>query len=319
MFQWPPVEPSPAVADPARPEALGARFVRRAWIAIGVAAALLVLAIGGLRLASDALRAQRILRSAVVETEDRTARAVAHTADRAEVEAEVDVLLEQRASLAGRLLPADPAPVLEPRFRSACAAAELQFEGLSTLRGRQRGALRAIPGELRFAGSRHQLPILLDAFYAQREALAVTGIDLEVVNFIDDRVTGVLRFEAYALGDPPPPGGDVLRPFLPVPLPAAASHASPLNQGARRALDEATAGLEAQHEGLLAYEALTVARDHYLAEWEQVDRLEIGRAQAQADIAQALPRLLRALSRSALGRAGFRVQPGGPVEMIAYD
>lgn len=314
-----PVHTASNTPDPTGAEARGTLFARRSWHAIAAVAVELLLAIVVLRLGDDALRVHCGLRAALAETEDRAERAERHTAGRAELDAEVAELESQRRELRLRLLPPDPAASLEARFEQFCADAELRFEGLSVQRPRQRGALSAVPCEVRLAGSRHQVPVLLDAFYAQEELLVVTGLDLEVVNFIDDRVTGTLRFEALQLGEPPPPSGEILRPFLAEAAPAGADRAAPWSDKIHRALDQATAQLEAEHAGLLAYESLTQHRDHYLAEWEQVEQLAAGRPQAQADVAQALPRLLRALTRSALGRAGFHIQPGGPVEMIAYD
>jgi len=40
---------------------------------------------------------------------------------------------------------------------------------------------------------------------------------------------------------------------------------------------------------------------------------------ASEDLARAVPTLTRNLQRSAMGRAGLRVEPGGAVEFVSYD
>ena len=279
-------------------------YARRAWWLMAAAAVVL-------QRSSEAIRERRAMAHALAQTEAQIQAAVERTADRNAVESELDELLRQRADLEQGRIAVDLEEQLAAHFRQLCARADLRFEGLAAQPVRRRGALDSIPYRVSFSGLHPQVPVLIDDFYTLDGLLFVTALDLEVVNFIDDRVTGTLTFEMPRLRPPPPPDGEILRPFLPL-TPTGSAAASD-------ALVEAQDRLASEYRALLDYETALLARDHYTAEAAQLSQLRESQGPAQADVARALPTVVRALQRTALGRGGFRVEPGGAVEFLQYD
>jgi len=297
------------------PEQRGTAFTRQSCLGMSAVAMLLLTGLIAVQLFSGAIRSRRATQAAIGRTDEQIVEAAALMSDRAEVESEVAELLRGRPDLAAALL-ADSA-ALEDRFRVYCERSDLRYEGASVTPVRPRGALDAEGVRLAFAGNHPQVPVLLDAFFTQTEIVPVTGLDIEVVNFVDDRVTGTLTCELLSTRPPSPPDGEILRPFLPSPVPTGPALAG-LDRS-REALIDAQERLRSEYFGLLEYEGLVSARDHYRAEARQIEELRAGRAQSESDIARAYPTLVRALAKSALGKAGFRVQPGGAVEFVGYD
>ncbi len=306
-------------SEPEGLERRGNRFVARSWRRIIVVAGALLVALLALRVSTDAIRAHRAVRAAIETIEGQIRTADELTAQDEGLQAEADQLRENRQEFRAHVFDGDPQPRLQARFERFCDQAELSLEGLAEFRPGMRGALQTHPYQLSFAGNRHQVPILLDLFYTQDEVMAVTGVELEVVNFIDDRITGTLDFEVFALREPPGASGEILRDFLPAPPPRAAVGALGRLDRSFQALDEARSRLGTRFPALLDHETLTTTLAHYQAESSELQSLMDGHAAAQADVARALPRLERALTRSALGRAGFKVVPGGAVEMLVWD
>ena len=297
----------------------GARFVTSSWRRIIVVAGALLVLLLVLRVSTDAIRAHRAVRLAIETLDEQIRAADEKTAVQQALEVQVEELRERRADLRAHVFEGDARPQLEPRFDQFCEQAEVSQESLTAFRPGIRGALQTYPYQLSFAGNRHQVPILLDLFYTQEEVMAVTGIELEVVNFIDDRITGTLDFEIFGLREPHAATGEILREFLPAQPPRAAAGALGRLDGSFQVLEETRARLESRSPGLLDHETFTVTYAHYQAETTELHALMDGHAAAQADVARALPRLERALTRSALGRAGFKVVPGGAVEMLVWD
>jgi len=289
----------------------GDTFARRAWWLMAAAAVVLGVTFVGVQRSSETIRGRRAMTHALEQTEGQIEAAVARTADRTAVESEVEELLRQRAELEASLIGGDLEEELGATFRKLCARADLRFEGLAAQPVRRRGALDAVPCRVSFSGLHQQVPVLMDGFYTLEGLVFVTGLDLEVVNFIDDRVTGTLTFEVPRLRPPPPPDGEILRPFLPVTPAGAVGDGAPL--------EEAQDRLASEYRALLDYETSLLAREHYTAEAAQLGQLHESQGPAQADVARALPTVVRALQRTALGRGGFRVEPGGAVEFLQYD
>ncbi len=293
----------------------GLAFSRQAGLLMGCAGALLCVVFVVFQLSAGAIQNRRAIAEATAQTEEQIEDAVALTADRAAVEAELAELVRQRPELEAHTIPGDLEEALLDTIRRLCERADLRFEGLSVQPVRRRGALDSQPCRVSFSGLHQQVPVLLDGFYTLDGLLFVTGLDLEVVNFIDDRVTGTLTFEAPRLRPPPPPEGEILRPFLPR-TPAVGGRAERLRSGP---LLEAQERLASEYRGLLDYEAASLARDHHVAEAAQLDQLLQSQVPSQADVARAVPTVVRALDRTALGRGGFRVEPGGAVEFLQYE
>ncbi len=283
---------------------------------MAVAGVLLVAGLLGVRATGEGIRRHRTVDAALDRTEQQIEAATRRTADRAVVQLEVDELERGRPQRARELLTGDLEAALTERCRAFCDDADLRFEGLTLQPIRRRGALDTRPAQVAFAGVVQQVPVLVDAVDSQPELVWLTELDLEVVNFIDDRVTGTLAFEVFGLRPPPPPGGEILRPFLPLAMVhagiASASHDD-------EPLAEARARLASEYPGLLDYEGLTSRRDHLAAEAVELERLLAARVPASEDLARAVPTLTRNLQRSAMGRAGLRVEPGGAVEFVSYD
>ena len=297
------------------PEQRGKAFTRQSCLGMGAVAVLLVAGLIAVQLFAGAIRDHRSTGAAITRTEQQIAEATALISDRAEVESEVIELLRGRPDLESAL-PADT-DTLEARFRTYCERSDMRFEGASVLAARPRGALEAVAVRLAFAGHHPHVPMLLDAFFTQVEIVPVTGLDIEVVNFIDDRITGTLTCELLRFRPPASPSGEILRPYLPVAVPGGPALAG--LGDSRAALIDAQERLQSEYWGLLEYEGLVSARDHHQAEAHQVGALHATRAQSESDIARAYPILVRALHKSALGKAGLRVEPGGAVEFIGYD
>ena len=289
----------------------GRAFTRQSGLGMGVTAVLMVGGMVGLHLSTGVIRARRTTTLAIEHTEQQIADIVALTADREALEADVAGAIARRGDV--RILQTDPETTLRDRCARFCERADLRFDGLALLPPRRRAALEAVPVRLAFAGAHPQVPVLLDAFFAQPELLPVTSLELEVVNFVDDRITGTLGFDLIRLRPPTTPNGEVLRPFLPV------SCAPTLLSPESATLDDARERLHSEYWGLLDHEALLEAREHYASEERQLMELTENQAQAQTDVARAMPQLIRALDRSALGRAGFRIAPGGAVEFTEID
>lgn len=293
----------------------GLAFSRQAGLLMGCVAVLLFAVFVVFQLSAGAIQSRRAITEATERTEEQIEAAVALTADRGAVEAEVTELLRQRPQLEDLTARVDLEEVLQDRFRELCADADLRFEELSVQPPRRRGALNSVPCRLAFSGLHQQVPVLLEGFYNLEGLIFVTGLDLEVVNFIDDRVTGTLTIEAIRLRAPPPPDGEILRAFLPT-TPAAGGRAGRSGSGS---LQEAQERLASEYRGLLDYQTASLARDHYAAEAAQIAQLLQSQGPSQADVARAVPTVVRALDRTALGRGGFRVEPGGAVEFLQYE
>ena len=296
-------------------EQRGKAFTRQSCLGMAAVAVLLLAGLVAVQLSAGAIRDHRATGAAIAHTEQQIADATALTSDRSEVESEVAELLRVRQELRSAL-PFDT-DTLEARFLTYCERSDLRFEGASVQTARPRGALDAVTVRLAFAGHHPQVPMLLDAFFTQAEIVPLTGLDIEVINFIDDRVTGTLTCELLRLRPPDAPGGEILRPFLPTAVPAGSTLAG--LGDSREALADAQERLQSEYWGLLEYEGLIAARDHHQAEAHQIEALRATRSQSESDIARAYPVLVRALHKSALGKAGFRVEPGGAVEFIGYD
>jgi hypothetical protein len=293
----------------------GVAFSRQAGLLMVCSAVLLGGVFVVFQLSAGAIQNRRTLAEATEQTEEQIERAVALTADRGAVEAEVAELQRQRPQFEAHTLRGDLKELLEGRFQQHCQRADLRFEGLEVQPVRRRGALDSVPCRVSFSGLHQQVPVLLDGFYSFEGLLFVTGLDLEVVNFIDDRITGTLTFETPRLRSPPPPDGEILRPFLPM-TPAVGGRAQRLGSGP---LHDAQERLTSEYRGMLDYEAARRARDHHVAEAAQIEALLLSQGPSQADVARAVPTVVRALDRTALGRGGFRVEPGGAVEFLQYD
>lgn len=293
----------------------GLAFSRQAGLLMGCSAVLLGLVFVVFQFSAGAIENRRAIAEATSQTESQIQRAVVLTADRGDVEAEVAELLRQRPQLEAQTLQGELEEILEEHVRQLCERADLRFEGLSVQPVRRRGALDSVPCRVSFSGLHQQVPVLLDGIYTLDGLIFVTGLDLEVVNFIDDRITGTLTLEAPRLRAPRPPDGEILRPFLPM-TPAVGGRAERLRSAPLQDVQER---LASEYPGLLDYEAARLARDHHAAEAAQIDELLRSQGPSQADVARAVPIVVRALERTALGRGGFRVEPGGAVEFLQYD
>jgi hypothetical protein len=305
------------MSDDVAASVTGQRFARRSWGCIAVTTVLLLSGLAAVRVAADGIRHRRTQSQVLEHTEQQIEQATRITADRAVLQGEVEELRRRRSEHTRMLWTGDLDPALEERGRALCEDAELRFEGLTLHAVRRRGALDARPCQLAFAGTVQQVPVLVDAVDTQPELVWLTGLDLEVVNFIDDRITGVIAFEVFGLRAPPPPDGQILRPFLPLSS-SSAGVVQPRGTAGDQ-LAEARARLASEYAGLIDYEALTATRDHLAAEATELERLTAARPPFSDDLARAVPTLTRNLQRSALGRAGLRVEPGGAVEFLSYD
>lgn len=306
--------------SPETPEERGRIFVRGACRQMGLVAVLLLLTMACVRVYAGVIQSHRTLSARLARIEVQTEEAVAVLGDRGALQNEVAELLAGRSAFDGLLLRDGRDEILDERLRRVCRDARVSFEGATRLPPRQRGALEAIPYKVRFEGRRHQVPVLMSGILAQPEIVSVTSLDLEVINFVDDRITGALVLELPALRQPPEPDGEIVRPFLVRGLDDASDGPMARLVGPRRrALDEASRSLGILYPALVDYQALTLRRNHLVLEKREIGRLADSRAAVQADVARVLPRVDRALSRSALGRAGFQAEPGGAVELITWD
>ena len=302
------------------PEERGKIFVRGASRQMGLVAVLLMATMGLVRAYGGVIHAHRSESAALVRIQVQTEEAMALLGERTALVLEIEQLLEARELLQPWLLDDAQLEGMEGRLEGICARSNVHYDGAAQMAGRDRGALDAVPYKVRFNGRRHQVPVLIEGMLGQEEALTATSLDLEVVNFVDDRVTGALVVEYPMLRATPGPDGQILRPFL-VRTPASVAEGplGTLTGPRRRALEEAERSLVALYGDLLEYQGLTFARAHLLAESRELRRLQEGRPAVQADVARVLPRVDRALTRSALGRAGFQAEPGGAVELVSWD
>ncbi len=302
------------------PEERGRIFVRGACRQIALVTVLLLLTMACVRVYAGVIRSHRTLSAMIVRVEVQTEEAVAVLEERGPLRMEVDQLRLGRATLEPLLISGDRDAVIEERLREACRRVDVHLEGSTRLSTRARGPVDAVPYRVRFRGRRHQVPVLMEELLDQEEVVSVTSLDLEVINFIDDRITGVLVLELPVLRDPPPPDGEIVRPFLAGGRDASSEGPMAWLVGPRRrALDESCRTLVTLYPELVDYQALTLARSHLILEGREIRRLADGRSAVQADVARILPRVDRALSRSALGRAGFQGEPGGAVELVTWD
>ncbi len=302
------------------PEERGRIFVRGACRQMGLITVLLLLTMTCVRVYAEVIRSHRSLSARVARVEVKIEESVALLRELPPLRAEVDDLASRRAEYRPMLLVEGEDEALEERLRRSCRAARVEFEGLTALPHRERGPLDARPYKIRFRGRRHQVPVLMEGVLAADELSSVTSLDLEVVNFVDDRVTGAILVEYPRLREPPAPDGEIVRPFLVSGADAATDGPLAAVVGPRRKqLEETTRSLKALYPDLLEYQTLTLARGHYLRERGEIRRLADGRAAFEADVARILPRVDRALTRSALGRAGFQAEPGGAVELVTWD
>ncbi len=302
------------------PQERGRIFVRGACRQMGLVAVLLLLTMACVRVYAGVIQSHRTLSARLARVEVQTEEAMAVLGDRALLRGEVDELLAGRAGFSGLLLEGDRDAILDERLRRVCRDARVSFEGATRLPPRQRGVLDALPYKVRFEGRRHQVPVLVSGILAQPELVSVTSLDLEVVNFVDDRITGALVLELPLLRESPGPDGEIVRPFLVRGLDDASDGPMARLVGPRRrSLDEASRSLATLYPELVDVQALTLRRNHLILEKRELGRLADSRAAVQADVARVLPRVDRALSRSALGRAGFQAEPGGAVELVTWD
>ncbi len=297
----------------------GERFVRLAWTRIAALAVVLAVGLLAVRLSGDAIRARRQLALLADTAEQRLAAAEERLADRGDLEAEVEALRARRSDGAAALLAGEAQVSLPPLVRGVCERAGVTLEELDLGPPHPLGALGSRTALISFTGDRQQVPVLVQELFDRPELLVLTDLELEMVNFVDDRVIGTASVEVPTLRSSPDATGEILRPYLPPLLPVGSDGLLAGPGHARERLDAAVAGLERIHPELLAYERLTAERDHYRAESRAIAALVDDRPRLQADVARALPRLDRALTRSALGRSGLHVEPGGAVELRLED
>ncbi len=302
------------------PEERGRIFVRGACRQMGLVTVLLLLTMSCVRVYAEVIRSHRSLSARVARVEVKVEKTVSLLQELPPLREEVGELVDARAEFAPSMLPADADALLDERMRRVCRDARVEYDGLTALSMRMRGPLDSQPYKVRFRGRRHQVPVVMEGVLNDDLITSVTSLDLEVVNFVDDRVTGAIIVEFPRLREPPAADGEIVRPFL-VSGPDAVTDGpmATVVGPRRRQLEETTRSLRSLYPDLLDYESHTLARNHYLLERREIRRLTDGRGAVEADVARILPRVDRALSRSALGRAGFHAEPGGAVELMTWD
>ncbi len=182
-------------------------------------------------------------------------------------------------------------------------------------------AFDAIPGSLRVAGDRAQLPMFLEGFYAQDRLVRLVALDLETISYDSDDVKMTLRWEYPAPARRRRELEDPVAKWSPPALCATSSLSSVAgwNRGKWQRMDRAASELRSLAPELARLATVDAERRALERERHSLERWHDASLAEASAVKRKLPVLLGRLAVSAVGRAGLRPGPGGTLLLVNDD